>query len=105
MTIRWSFPNQGSHSSIGFCFDSLRSDYKIARVVRFDEDVEIGSHPRVELYSVSTDCWREIEAEDPVELLSTKCDTIVNGEPYWLAYPYGHPVGGVVWFDVGKEVF
>lgn len=22
-----------------------------------------------------------------------------------MAYPYGHPVGGAVWFDVGKEVF
>ncbi|KAI8554952.1 hypothetical protein RHMOL_Rhmol05G0136000 [Rhododendron molle] len=99
-------PNQGG-SSIGFCFDSLRNDYKILNVVWFNEDMELRPRPRVELYSVSTDCWREIEieVETPFEYLSTRCDTIVNGEPYWSAYFYGDPFVNVVWFDVDKEVF
>lgn len=63
--------------------------------------------PRVELYSFSADCWREIEIEGvvPFEFLSSSCDTIVKGEPNWSAYFHGHPFVNVVWFDVGKEVF
>ncbi|KAG5556980.1 hypothetical protein RHGRI_007284 [Rhododendron griersonianum] len=97
-------PNQDG-SSIGFCFDSLRNDYKIVNVLWFHEDME--PRPRVELYSLSADCWREIEIEGvvPFEFLSSSGDTIVKGEQNWSAYFHGHPFVNVVWFDVGKEVF
>lgn len=88
-------PNQGG-TSIGFCFDSLTNDYKIVRVVWFLEDMELQPRPRVELYLVSTDCWREIEVEVSFDMLLSSCDTIVKGEPYWQGYFHGDPYGVLV---------
>lgn len=69
--------------------------------------MELRPRPRIELYLVSTDCWREIEVEISFDFLGvfSSCDAIVKGELYWPGYFHGYPYGVLVWFDVGKEVF
>lgn len=88
--------------SVGFCYDAVKNDYKIVRIVSSEQ---LNPQTRVELYATSSNSWREIVVEDlPFRLTGIKCETIVKGEPYWRA-----DLGGVdltvVWFDAGNEVF
>lgn len=90
----------------GFCYDPLKNDYKVVRVVFSD----VGPDPRsrAEVYTTSSNSWREIEGDVPFRWMrrdwGIRCDAIVKGEPYWEgSLNVGGPV--VAWFDAVDEVF
>ncbi|GFQ04964.1 hypothetical protein PHJA_002640500 [Phtheirospermum japonicum] len=64
----------------------------------------------VEVYSVNLDFWINIEVDFTFTVSRTKCDLIVNGNPYWISSVYSPATVPMfttvlVCFDVTKLVF
>ncbi|PIN15520.1 hypothetical protein CDL12_11834 [Handroanthus impetiginosus] len=98
--------------SLGFGYDSERSDFKVVRVVclgktKKGKNMGVG----VEVYSANSDSWKTIKVDFQFRVLWTNSDVIVNGNPYWVAKvdeneSSKNQLGEVlVWFDVTKLVF
>ncbi|XP_058185591.1 F-box/kelch-repeat protein At3g06240-like [Rhododendron vialii] len=101
-------------SNLGIGYDPITNDYKVVKfgnisIMGIDERVEIYDE-RVEIYELSTDSWREVDDEGPIEsgfLCSESLFTSWNGDFFWYAYSGGcHPVGlAIVAFSMTDEEF
>ncbi|XP_071702775.1 F-box protein At3g07870-like [Rutidosis leptorrhynchoides] len=67
---------------LGFGFDDVVKDYKVLRIV--DLDV---MQKRVEMYSLSTNSWREVETSVPFIISNeeSQCSVFLNGKFHWTA--------------------
>ena len=103
---------------IGFGFSPIVNDYKIVRisVSEFDDEDQIvvldNVHVnRVEVYSLTTGSWKEIDASNLQNLCLISNSVTADGAMFWQATmssdsELGHPdLEFVVSFDVGQEVF
>lgn len=94
----------------GFGYDPKSNAYKVVRILTFiAEPAEVAS-VKVEMYTLSTDSWREFTFMEPFEagirhLLSFECRCF-RGVCYWMARGnfrdnnVSHPFG-----DVSDEIF
>ncbi|XP_054778151.1 probable F-box protein At5g47300 [Prosopis cineraria] len=97
---------KGRHSCVGFGFSSKINDYKIVRIYVPEND-------RVEVYSLSTDSWKEIKPGNVLEGLriSLRTVTMHNGLMYWFAWKQEREDRNeinydmLVSFDIVKEIF
>ncbi|KAL2456234.1 F-box/kelch-repeat protein [Forsythia ovata] len=66
---------------VGFGFDSNTRDYKVVKLMRLDENCDY----HVEVYTLSTNSWRKIEATVPDYVTSSPSmlPTYWNGTYYW----------------------
>ncbi|KAM7497932.1 hypothetical protein LguiA_022346 [Lonicera macranthoides] len=73
------------HHTLGFGFHSATNDYKVVRVVyHIPDHFEILTGPKVELYQLSTGCWRNINAEDFKYIVSVRDpQAFLNGVIHW----------------------
>ncbi|XP_054822658.1 F-box/kelch-repeat protein At3g06240-like [Prosopis cineraria] len=86
----------------GFGIDPITKDYK---VVRFGNLAFEGrEQPPVEVYNLSTDSWRTIDAIVPAfRLCYPKCRAYLNGVYHWLTDDNNDQA--ILCFDFSKEVF
>ncbi|XP_028794680.1 F-box/kelch-repeat protein At3g23880-like [Neltuma alba] len=68
----------------GFGFDSRNDDFKVVRLLSSKRQ----DNPEVEVYSLSTNCWRSINTRVPPFLISTNVwktsQMFVNGVIHWV---------------------
>ncbi|KAH7845295.1 hypothetical protein Vadar_000394 [Vaccinium darrowii] len=95
-------------SNLGFGFDPYTNDYKLVRFGITSASIPIGDVAEiVEMYDLSTDSWREVAVESPIESgFHCLYDSYAswNGNFFWYAY---HSGGGSVMmaFSMSDEVF
>lgn len=69
---------------VGFAFDTKTSDYK---VLRFSTLFDVGIYHKIQIYSVSSDLWKEIVATVPHNVFPLHHPSILlDGFFYWLSY-------------------
>ncbi|XP_030462504.2 F-box/kelch-repeat protein At3g06240-like [Syzygium oleosum] len=106
------FSMETAYESLGFGFDAGSNDYKIVKILCFEDDNGQcfgGPNPRVEIYSLSTDSWRSLECEVPV-FYDNGSAVFLNGNLPWIAFKFDvvwdeGRYGSMVLFDVAGEVF
>lgn len=83
---------------VGFGYDSRADDYK---VVRFGREMSV--YPRAEVYSLSSDSWKEIKIDSGTDYFpSLHIEVYFNGAFYWLM---SGPRSMIRVFDMSDEVF
>ncbi|XP_058208714.1 F-box protein At3g07870-like [Rhododendron vialii] len=96
-------PNAGPIKVVlGFGFDSGSKDYKVLRIVNYCYPLN-----QVEIYSLGTDTWREIEANVRFIIFEASSRVFVRGRFHWTALGFRELNGRelIVTFDLGEEVF
>lgn len=94
-----------SANAIGFGYDSRSRDFKVVRVVNFVEGPGYFYPPKVEIYDLSKDRWREIET--PVcghVFWAPSFEMYHDGTYYWWADTEGG-TEFIQTFDMSNEVF
>ncbi|KAL0014068.1 hypothetical protein SO802_001137 [Lithocarpus litseifolius] len=103
-----------TYEGFKFGYDHKSSDYKVDRIVSFGDDSIVGPDrpPLVEVYTLSTDSWRQINTVLDASNLSDPCkfEIYLNGAYHWLAYrseqPWPHgDTELIISFDMSDEVF
>ncbi|KGN59711.2 F-box protein CPR1-like [Cucumis sativus] len=97
-----------STNAVGFGYDSKSRDFKVVRVVDFVEGPGYFYPPRVEVYDLSKDRWREIESPVCGHVFWAPCfEMFHEGTYYWWAMT-GNTEGNteiIQTFDMSEEVF
>ncbi|XP_030948437.1 F-box/kelch-repeat protein At3g23880-like [Quercus lobata] len=95
-----------TYEGFGFGYDHKSNDYKVVRIVSFWDDSIVGPDrsPLVEVYTLSTDSWRQIDTVLDASILSDPCksEIYLNGAYHcaeetvtaknfdiWMMYEYG----------------
>lgn len=94
-----------STNAVGFGYDSKSRDFKVVRVVDFVEGPGYFYPPRVEIYDLSKDRWREIETPVCGHVFWAPCFEMYHeGTYYWWADTEGG-TEIIQTFDMSEEVF
>ncbi|CDP16224.1 unnamed protein product [Coffea canephora] len=83
---------------VGLGFDSTIDGYKVVRI--FESSLY---DFRAEIYNLSTNSWRQVDAILPPVILRDCFDLLFNGFFHWSAGPKSSP--HILSFDTGAEVF
>ncbi|XP_058187810.1 F-box protein At3g07870-like [Rhododendron vialii] len=99
---------KGYMANLGFGFDHYTNDYKVVRFGYLDPEFKTcWLDERIEIYELSTDCWREVDAASPVEYgfecTYSSCVSW-NGDFFWYAFCHGGDAAIIV-FSMTNEVF
>ncbi|KAL4301833.1 hypothetical protein GQ457_10G000760 [Hibiscus cannabinus] len=100
----------------GFGYDSQSDDYKVVRFVTiyfegYDEHdpgqgyVEFDRNEKVELYSLTSDSWKEISLPEVSAYGAPMFNNYVNGFYYWLGRGYYDYEKYILSFDMVNEKF
>ncbi|XP_054799820.1 F-box protein CPR1-like isoform X2 [Prosopis cineraria] len=70
----------------GFVFDPITNDYEVVMIVEETDHEQL--HWRVEIYALSSDCWRIVDCPLPHVSIwnGSWMDAFVHGAFHWLAY-------------------
>uniref|UniRef100_A0A5B7AF69 Putative F-box protein CPR30-like n=1 Tax=Davidia involucrata TaxID=16924 RepID=A0A5B7AF69_DAVIN len=87
---------------LGFGFDQNAKDYKLLRIVYYCYPLS-----QVEVYSLSTNSWREIKTDLRCLIFESSCSVFLKGRFHWTAIGFQELNGRelIVSFDMGDEVF
>ncbi|KAK3001049.1 hypothetical protein RJ639_020458 [Escallonia herrerae] len=103
---------QGLFSStigVGFGFDPLSIEYKVIRIAELHEDDEDWGYKfrsvNVEIYNLSTNSWREIDAVVPFVWFFPCSELLFNGHFHWWADDKDHGGESMLSFHISTEVF
>ena len=100
-----------TYECFGFGYDHKSNDYKVVRIVSFwDDSIERPDRPPlVEVYTLSTDSWRQFHTVLDASISSDPCksEIYLNGAYHWLAYRSEQPwhTELIISFDMSNEVF
>ncbi|XP_021297569.1 F-box protein CPR30-like isoform X2 [Herrania umbratica] len=76
-------------SALGFGYDAKSHHCKVVRIVSYWEEINESGLPhlsRVEVYSLGTGSWKEINVKVPAHVLYSPCfETYFNGSFHWYA--------------------
>ncbi|KAL6512808.1 hypothetical protein OROMI_034674 [Orobanche minor] len=90
----------------GLGFDPKSGDYKVVRFVGNFYDYDHGCSKQVEVYSLQSDCWKEIRPGKSEEYdIVDECGIYVNGFCHWIAQGKFYPHELIVSLDLGNERF
>ncbi|KAK9285130.1 hypothetical protein L1049_024315 [Liquidambar formosana] len=106
---RVTFKTHGPYKfALGFGFDAKHNDHKVVRIANIQGPVglEYIVPPIVQLYSVASGSWREIDSSAaPYEIIDRYwSQAFVNGAIHWLASDRQYD-NLILSFDMGTEVF
>ncbi|KAL6218739.1 hypothetical protein ACLB2K_011948 [Fragaria x ananassa] len=91
---------------VGFGYDSKAKDYKVVRIAC---SISLGEHPtRGEIYTLSSNFWREIKTNFSTLLYSTIGSSLYfKGVYYWYAFKkeLEHHKEFIISFDMSEELF
>ncbi|XP_071716294.1 putative F-box protein At3g20705 [Rutidosis leptorrhynchoides] len=87
---------------LGFGFDDVVKDYKVLRIVYYGYPLN-----QVEMYSLSTDSWREIKTIVRFLIFESASSVFLNGKFHWNATRFEEMHGKkvIVCFDLQEEAF
>ncbi|KAK3025701.1 hypothetical protein RJ639_041706 [Escallonia herrerae] len=96
--------------NMGFGFDPHSNEYKVIRIAELHEDDEDGAgyvfhSVNVEIYDLSTDSWRGIDAVVPYVWYFPCSQLLFNGAFHWWAYEEEHGDEWILYFHISTEVF
>ncbi|KAA8517957.1 hypothetical protein F0562_015431 [Nyssa sinensis] len=86
----------------GFGYDPVTDDKKL---VRFVCDESLGFHLRAEVFTLSTDCWRELEVDMLSLVPLCRSTAFANGFIYWIGVDRLNGHKRILSFDEGAELF
>ncbi|KAM7503030.1 hypothetical protein LguiB_001934 [Lonicera macranthoides] len=90
--------------SIGFGYLPATNDYKIVRVVYLRLPDSDKVPPEVEIYELSTDSWRNVNAGDFSCVIRERASqAFLNGAVHWAGFYNSENL--IVSFDMGSETF
>ncbi|CAL2269098.1 unnamed protein product [Prunus armeniaca] len=105
--------------AVGFGYDPKSKDYKVSRIASYQAEIDgLIPPPRVEIYTLSTDSWREIKNNsletDTTCFFPDYFQMYFQGICYWVGYEQPKqsveyedeeqkPM--VIFFDTGDEIF
>ncbi|KAK3007194.1 hypothetical protein RJ639_015490 [Escallonia herrerae] len=94
---------------VGFGFDSHSRDYKVIRIAELHEDDEDWGYKfhsvNVEIYNLTTNSWREIDAIVPCVWFFPCSELLFNGHFHWWADDEDHGGESMLSFHISTEVF
>ncbi|KAK2967841.1 hypothetical protein RJ640_001783 [Escallonia rubra] len=95
---------------VGFGFDPLSSEYKVIRIAQLheDDDDDVGyvfHSVNVEIYNLSTNSWREINAVVPFVWFFPCSELLFNGHFHWWSDDEHHGGESILSFHISTEVF
>ncbi|KAK3025745.1 hypothetical protein RJ639_040437 [Escallonia herrerae] len=94
---------------VGFGFDPHSSEYKVIRIAELYKDDESGGYGfrsiNVEIYDLSSDSWREIDAVVPYVWYFPCSELLFNGHFHWWADDEDHGGESMLSFHISTEVF
>ncbi|KAA0053766.1 F-box protein CPR30-like [Cucumis melo var. makuwa] len=94
-----------STNAVGFGYDSKSRDFKVVRVVDFVEGPGYFYPPKVEVYDLSKERWREIQTPVSGHVFWAPCFEVFHeGTYYWWADADGN-TEIILTFDMSEEVF
>ncbi|GFP87929.1 F-box protein cpr30 [Phtheirospermum japonicum] len=112
-----NFPITDVNISLGFGYHDETDDYKVVRIASspLEEDVTVNyigfetlNNTKIEVYSLTTNLWKDIEVDNfPWELFDARSDVVVNESIHWKAiYRDTHEdIMVILAFHIGEEVF
>uniref|UniRef100_A0A5B7BI14 Putative F-box protein CPR30-like n=1 Tax=Davidia involucrata TaxID=16924 RepID=A0A5B7BI14_DAVIN len=85
---------------LGFGFDQKTNDYRVLRIVYYCYPLN-----QVEMYSLSTNSWREIKADIRFLIFESSCSVFFKGRFHWTAVGFQELNGRevIVSFDMDDE--
>ncbi|KAK2986269.1 hypothetical protein RJ640_021838 [Escallonia rubra] len=93
---------------VGFGFDPHSSEYKVIRIAELYKD-ESGGYRfhsvKVEIYDLTTEFWREIDAVVPCVWPFPCSELLFNGHFHWWANYEDHDGESILSFHISTEVF
>ncbi|XP_058184000.1 F-box/kelch-repeat protein At3g23880-like [Rhododendron vialii] len=101
---RPQFPAGFSHEQAhGFSFIPRANDYKVVRLIHN----QVKDSPKVEIYTLSTNCWRTWTGDGVGYTLTDGIrPTFINGAVHWIALvSWRNPICSVLAFHMEDEVF
>ncbi|KAM7494469.1 hypothetical protein LguiB_029078 [Lonicera macranthoides] len=91
---------------VGFGFDQHSNDYKVVRIVElFYDDPFIHHDVKAELYKLSTDSWRPLNADVPYVWHQPCFTPFFNGSFHWYAQKDEFQYELILSFNMSTEVF
>ncbi|KAM7503250.1 hypothetical protein LguiB_002154 [Lonicera macranthoides] len=101
-----TFDSHGHYQhTLGFGFHSATNDYKVVRVVHLMTHIETLPGPKVELYELSTGCWRRINVGDFKYIVNEgDPQAFLNGVIHWTGYERDGIRNLIVSFNMENEV-
>ncbi|KAK3025699.1 hypothetical protein RJ639_041704 [Escallonia herrerae] len=94
---------------VGFGFDPHSNEYKVIRIAELHEDDEDWGYKfhsvNVEIYNLSANSWREIDAVVPCVWFFPCSELLFNGHFHWWADDEDHGGESMLSFHISTEVF
>ncbi|XAR51563.1 hypothetical protein NMG60_11006224 [Bertholletia excelsa] len=105
----FSYPRdlQSRTEGVGFGYDPITNDYKVIRISELFED-EYGysfDSFRVEIYNMSTDSWRHVDVDIPIDVGHFPCFEIFFNGAFHFYGCDGVDSESILSFDITKEEF
>ncbi|KAL3525816.1 hypothetical protein ACH5RR_014188 [Cinchona calisaya] len=96
-----------SNRRLGLGFDPNTGDYKIVKLVHFEPDeYDLSLYSfRAEIYNLSTNCWRQLDAVLPYIGYLWCFSLLFNGCYHWRANDIETYSAMILSFDISNEVF
>ncbi|KAK8673612.1 hypothetical protein V6N13_111936 [Hibiscus sabdariffa] len=95
-------------SALGFGYDAKTHHCKVVRIVSYWEErsgSDLPHHSRVEVYSLATGSWKEIDVQVPAHVWYSPCfETYFNGAFHWYAIDSNRNEV-ILSFHMGNEEF
>ncbi|KAK9012594.1 hypothetical protein V6N11_040639 [Hibiscus sabdariffa] len=95
-------------SALGFGYDAKTHHCKVVRIVSYWEErsgSDLPHHSRVEVYSLATGSWKEIDVKVPAHVWYSPCfETYFNGAFHWYAIDNNRNEV-ILSFHMGNEEF
>ncbi|XP_038994563.1 F-box protein CPR1-like isoform X2 [Hibiscus syriacus] len=95
-------------SALGFGYDAKTHHCKVVRIVSYWEErsgSDLPQHSRVEVYSLATGSWKEIDVKVPAHVWYSPCfETYFNGAFHWYAIDNNRNEV-ILSFHMGNETF
>ncbi|XP_058185594.1 F-box protein At3g20690-like [Rhododendron vialii] len=96
-------------TNLGFGYDHFTGGYKVVRFAMMSTDIPTrGIDEMIEIYDSSTDSWREVHTQSPIQSGFHCChDSYAswNGDCFWYAYRHHNGGAVIMAFSMTYEVF
>ncbi|KAK3012398.1 hypothetical protein RJ639_010563 [Escallonia herrerae] len=105
---KWEFARRcGYHVGCGIGFEPLSSEYKVIRIAELHEDDGSWGYKfhivHVEIYNLSTDSWREVDAVVPSVWYFPCSELLLNGAFHWWENDEEHGTESTLSFHISTE--
>lgn len=111
LPFAFQYPDRSVMHRLGFGCDRITNDYKLVRLVYFGTRDHLVVPPVVEIFTLSTNSWRQIASPGPMYIAvqhSSSSQAFASGAFHWIARTppeEGTFCNLILAFDMANEVF